>query len=158
MTEKKLVLTTEGLESLENELNDLKVVRRKDVAEKIKEARGQGDLSENAEYDAAKEEQAEIEARILEIEDILSNAEIISDDEIDKDTVSVGCHVKLFDYEFDEEVEYFVVGSTEADPMNFKISNESPIGKAIIGHHAGEEVTFDTPDGSCKYKILEINI
>ncbi len=158
MTEKSLILTAEGLKKLENELNELKVVRRKDVAEKIKEARGQGDLSENAEYDAAKEEQAEIEARILEIEDILNNAEIVSDEEIDKDTVSVGCRVKLFDYEFDEEIEYFVVGSTEADPMNFKISNESPIGKAIIGHHAGEEVKFDTPDGICKYKILEINI
>ncbi len=158
MTEKKIILTAEGLKKLEEELNELKVIRRKDVAEKIKEARGQGDLSENAEYDAAKEEQAEIEARILEVEDILNNAEIVSDDEIDKDTVSVGCHVKLFDYEFDEEVEYFVVGSTEADPMEFKISNESPIGKAIIGHHVGDEVTFETPDGLAKYKILDINI
>lgn len=158
MTEKKLILTKEGLQKLEDELNELKVVRRKDVAEKIKEARGQGDLSENAEYDAAKEEQAEIEARIIEIEDILVNAEIVSDDEIDKDTVSVGCRVKLFDVEFDEEIEYLVVGSTEADPMGGKISNESPLGKAIIGHHVGEEVSFETPDGVCQYKVLEIII
>ncbi len=158
MSEKSLILTSQGLKKLEDELNELKVVRRKDVAEKIKEARGQGDLSENAEYDAAKEEQAEIEARILEIEDILSNAEIVSDEEIDKNTVSVGCRVKLFDFDFDEEVEYLVVGSTEADPMSARISNESPIGKAIIGHHVGDEVSFESPEGICKYKILEINI
>ncbi len=158
MPEKSLILTSEGLSKLENELNELKVVRRKDVAEKIKEARGQGDLSENAEYDAAKEEQAEIEARILEIEDILTNAEIVSDDQIDKDTVSVGCRVKLFDFEFEEEVEYLVVGSTEADPMSGKISNESPIGKAIIGHHVGEKVNFESPEGVCEYEILDINI
>ncbi len=158
MSGKNLILTQEGLKTLKNELDDLILVRRKDVAEKIKEARGQGDLSENAEYDAAKEEQAEIENRILEIEDIITNAEVVSNAEVDRDTVSVGCRVKLFDVEFDEEVEYQLVGSTEADPMNGKISNESPIGKAIIGHKAGDTVSFDTPEGTCEYKVLEIII
>ena len=116
---------------MENELENLKTVRRKEVAEKIKEARGQGDLSENAEYDAAKEEQAEIESRIVVLEKMLRNAEVIDDDEVNNDIVSVGSTVKLYDFEFEEEVEYSIVGSAEADPMNGKISNESPVGFGI---------------------------
>ncbi len=156
MSEKKVVLTREGLEKLEKELHDLKTVRRKDVAEKIKEARGQGDLSENAEYDAAKEEQAEIEARIVVLEKMLRNAEIILEEEISKDVVSAGSKVTIFDYEFDEEVTYTIVGSAEADPMEYKISNESPLGSALLGHSAGDEVTFNSPAGESKVKIVTI--
>lgn len=153
---KKIILTHEGLENLEKELQELKVVRRKDVAAKIKEARGQGDLSENAEYDAAKEEQAEIEARIVTIENMLRNAEVIDSGNV-TDTVSIGNTIKLFDSEFEEEIEYTIVGSAEADPFNGKISNESPIGSAIIGHKVGDIVEVDTPDGTIILKILEIN-
>ncbi len=153
---KKIILTHEGLENLEKELQELKVVRRKDVAAKIKEARGQGDLSENAEYDAAKEEQAEIEARIVTIENMLRNAEVIDSGNV-TDTVSIGNTIKLFDSEFEEEIEYTIVGSAEADPFNGKISNESPIGAAIIGHKVGDIVEVDTPDGTINLKILEIN-
>ena len=153
---KKIILTHEGLENLEKELQELKVVRRKDVAAKIKEARGQGDLSENAEYDAAKEEQAEIEARIVTIENMLRNADVIDSGNV-TDTVSIGNTIKLFDSEFEEEIEYTIVGSAEADPFNGKISNESPIGSAIIGHKVGDIVEVDTPDGTINLKILEIN-
>ncbi|MDE6357314.1 MAG: transcription elongation factor GreA [Eubacteriales bacterium] len=153
---KKIILTQEGLKNLEDELQDLKVVRRKDVAAKIKEARGQGDLSENAEYDAAKEEQAEIEARIVTIENMLRNAEVI-DSETNTDSVSIGNKIKLFDNEFEEEVEYTLVGSAEADPFNGKISNESPIGSALLGHKVGDTIEAETPDGTISFKILEIN-
>ncbi|WP_250277286.1 transcription elongation factor GreA [[Clostridium] colinum] len=153
---KKIILTHEGLENLEQELQELKVVRRKDVAAKIKEARGQGDLSENAEYDAAKEEQAEIEARIITIENMLRNAEVIDSANV-TDTVSIGNTIKLFDNEFQEELEYTIVGSAEADPFNGKISNESPIGASIIGHKVGDTVEVDTPDGVISFKILEIH-
>lgn len=153
---KKIILTHEGLKNLEQELQDLKVVRRKDVAAKIKEARGQGDLSENAEYDAAKEEQAEIEARIITIENMLRNAEVIDTSET-TDTVSIGNTIKLFDNEFQEEIEYTIVGSAEADPFNGKISNESPIGAGIIGHKVNDTVNIDTPDGVISFKILEIH-
>ena len=153
---KKIILTHEGLENLEQELQDLKVVRRKDVAAKIKEARGQGDLSENAEYDAAKEEQAEIEARIVIIENMLRNAEVIDSGNV-TDTVSIGNTIKIFDAEFEEEIEYTLVGSAEADPFNGKISNESPIGAAIIGHKVGDTIEVDTPDGTISLKILEIH-
>ena len=138
MAEKKVILTYEGLKKMEEELENLKTVRRKEVAEKIKEARGQGDLSENAEYDAAKEEQAEIESRIVVLEKMLRNAEVIDDDEVNNDMISVGSIVKLYDFEFEEEVEYSIVGSAEADPMNGKISNESPVGLGLIGHKLGE--------------------
>lgn len=154
--EKKIILTHEGLENLEQELQELKVVRRKDVAAKIKEARGQGDLSENAEYDAAKEEQAEIEARIITIENMLRNAEVIDSGNV-TDTVSIGNTIKIFDVEFEEEIEYTLVGSAEADPFNGKISNESPIGAAIIGHKVGDTIEVDTPDGTISLKILEIH-
>ena len=157
MSEKKVVLTYDGLKKMEEELENLKTVRRKDVAEKIKEARGQGDLSENAEYDAAKEEQAEIEARIVVLEKMLRNAEVIDDDEVSSEVISVGSKVKLFDMEFDEEIEYIIVGSAEADPMNGKISNESPVGLGLLGHKVGEVVTVEAPAGSVEFKVLEIN-
>lgn len=154
--EKKIVLTYEGLKKMEDELQDLKVVRRKDVAEKIKEARGQGDLSENAEYDAAKEEQAEIEARIVTLEKMLRNAEVIDEEEISTGTVNIGNTIKIYDEEFEEEVIYTLVGSAEADPSNGKISNESPIGAALLGHKEGDMIEVDAPDGIIKFKILQI--
>lgn len=155
MAEKRL-MTTEGLEALQNELTDLKVVKRKEIAQKIKEAREQGDLSENAEYDAAKDEQRDIEARIEEIEAILKNSEVILEDEIDKDKINLGSTVKLFDVEYDEEVTYKIVGSTEANSLKGKISNESPLGKALINRKAGESITIETPAGEAEYKILEV--
>ncbi len=156
--DKKTVLTYEGLKKLEKELNDLKTVKRKEVAGKIKEARGQGDLSENAEYDSAKEEQAEIEARIIVLENMLRNAEVIDEDKIDKDSINVGNAVKILDLEFNEEFRYAIVGSAEADPVNGKISNESPLGSALLSHVVGDIVNVDAPDGVNKYKILEIEI
>ena len=128
MEEKKNLLTYAGLKKLEEELHDLKVVKRKEVAGKIKEAREQGDLSENAEYDAAKDEQRDIEARIEEIEKILKNAEVVVEDEVDLDKISVGCKVRVHDFEFDEDIELKLVGSTEANSLEGKISNESPVG------------------------------
>ena len=153
--EKKL-LTYAGLQKLEAELHDLKVVKRKAVAEKIKEAREQGDLSENAEYDAAKDEQRDIEARIEEIENILKNVEVIVEEEVDLDKINVGCKVRLYDCEFEEEVEYRLVGSTEANSLEGKISNESPLGMALIGQAAGQEVKVETQSEVIGYKILEI--
>lgn len=157
MEEKKNLLTYAGLKALEDELHDLKVVRRKEVAGKIKEAREQGDLSENAEYDAAKDEQRDIEARIEEIEKILKNAEVVVEDEVDLDKISVGCRVKLYDEEFDEEMEYKLVGSSEANSLKGKISNESPVGRALIGHKAGDVVEVETQAGVIRYKVLSIH-
>jgi len=157
VADKKVVLTYEGLKEREAELEELKTVRRKEVAEKIKEARGQGDLSENAEYDAAKEEQAEIEARIVFLEKMLRNAEVIDEEEVSLDKISVGCTVKLFDVEFDEEVEYTIVGSAEADPMEGRISNESPVGMGLLGHSVGEEVVIVAPEGEVVFKVLGIS-
>ena len=157
MAEKKVVLTYEGLKKREEELEELKTVRRKEVAEKIKEARGQGDLSENAEYDAAKEEQGEIEARIALLEKMLRNAEVIDDEEVSSDIISVGSRVKVYDNEFEEEVEYTIVGSAEADPMENKISNESPVGMGLLGHKTGDNVVIETPDGEISFKVLDIN-
>ncbi len=156
MAEKKNIMTYEGLKQLEDELQDLKVNKRNEVAQKIKEAREQGDLSENAEYDAAKDEQRDIEARIDEIEKILKNAEVIDSDEFDADTVNFGCTVHLFDLKFNEEVVYKLVGSTEADILNGKISNESPIGMALMGAKKGQTVTVEAPDGAFECKILDI--
>ena len=156
MEEKKNILTYEGLQKLEDELHDLKVVQRKAVAEKIKEAREQGDLSENAEYDAAKDEQRDIEARIEEIEKILKNAEVVLEDEIDLDKISIGCRVKILDKELKEELEYKIVGSAEANSLKSKISNESPVGRALIGAKKGDTITVDTQVGVLKYKVLEI--
>lgn len=157
MAEKKVVLTYEGLKNMEAELENLKTVRRKDVAEKIKEARGQGDLSENAEYDAAKEEQAEIEARIVQLEKMLRNAEVIDEEEGTKDSISLGTTVTLLDVEFEEEMEYTIVGSAEADPMNGRISNESPVGMALLGHKKDEVIKIETPDGEVEFKILKFH-
>ena len=157
MGNKSVVLTHEGLNKVEVELDILKTVKRKEVAEKIKHARAFGDISENSEYDEAKNEQAELEARILKLETIIRNAHVIDESEIDMEHVSVGTVVKVFDFEFDEEVEYTIVGATEADPFNFKISNESPIGEALIGKGVGETVEVVVPDGVTKLKILEIH-
>ncbi len=156
MQEKKNILTYEGLRKYEDELHELKVVRRQEVAQKIKEAREQGDLSENAEYDAAKDEQRDIEARIEELEKILKNAEVVDEDEVDLDKINVGCKVKVLDMEFDEEMTYKIVGSTEANSLKGKISNESPVGKALMGHVTGDVVSVDTPAGTFSYKVLEI--
>ena len=156
MEEKKRLLTYTGLKKLEDELHDLKVNRRKEVADKIKEAREQGDLSENAEYDAAKDEQRDIEARIEEIEKILKNAEVVVEDEVDVGKINVGCTVKVYDEEFEEEIEFMIVGSSEANSLEGKISNESPVGKALIGHSVGDEVSVETQAGSIEYKVLEI--
>ena len=150
--EKKNLLTRSGLNKLENELHNLKVHKRQEIAEKIKEAREQGDLSENAEYDAAKDEQREIEERIVAIESLLKNAEVVDDAE--EGTINIGCKVKLFDKEFDEEVEYMIVGSTEANSMQGKISNESPVGMALLKHRVGDEVTVETQAGFLEYKVL----
>ena len=153
---KKNILTSEGLKKLEDELDELIVVKRKEVAQKIKEAREQGDLSENAEYDAAKDEQRDIEARIEEIEKILKNAEIVDEDEVNTDTINIGCQVKILDCEFDEELIYKIVGSTEANSLKGKISNESPVGRALIGKKVGEMVSVDTQVGTVQYKVLDI--
>ena len=155
--DKKNILTYEGLKKLEDELENLKVVRRKEVSQKIKEAREQGDLSENAEYDAAKDEQRDIEARIEELEKILKNAEVVVEEEADLDKVSIGCSVKILDCEFDEELEYKIVGSTEANSLKGKISNESPVGKALLGKQVGDTVTAETPAGEFSYKVLSIH-
>ena len=157
MEAKKTLLTYTGLKKLEDELENLKVVKRKEVAGKIKEAREQGDLSENAEYDAAKDEQRDIEARIDEIEKILKNAEVVVEEEADLDKVSIGCSVKILDCEFDEELEYKIVGSTEANSLKGKISNESPVGKALLGKQVGDTVTVETPAGEVSYKVLSIH-
>ena len=153
---KKRLLTYAGLKALEDELETLKVVKRKEVAAKIKEAREQGDLSENAEYDAANE-QRDIEARIEELEGILKNAEVVVEDEVDFDKINVGCTVKVFDITFDEEMEFKIVGSTEANSLVGKISNESPVGQALIGKKVGDTVSVETQAGEIKYKVLEIS-
>ena len=156
MEVKKNILTYAGLKKLEEELQHLKVVSRKEVAGKIKEAREQGDLSENAEYDAAKEEQRDIEARIEEIEKILKNAEVVVEDEVTLDKVNVGCKVTLYDVEFDEEVVYSIVGSTEANSLQGKISLESPLGVALMGAQKGDTIHVDAPIGIIEYKVLMI--
>ncbi|CCY52991.1 transcription elongation factor GreA [Coprococcus sp. CAG:782] len=156
MAEKKTIVTYKGLKDIEGELQDLKVNKRREIAAKIKEAREQGDLSENAEYDAAKDEQRDIENRIEQLEAILKNVEVVDEDEVDTDTVGIGCTVKVFDYEFDEEIVYDIVGSTQADIMKNKISDESPVGMALKGAKVGSEVTVEAPDGEFKYRVLEI--
>ena len=153
---KKYIMTYEGVKKLEDELEYLKTVKRKEITEKIKVALSFGDLSENSEYDEAKNEQAFVEGRIMQLENMLKNASIVDESEIPADTVSVGTIVKVRDYEFDEEVEFFMVGSAEADPMENKISNESPVGKALIGKRVGETVEVAIPDGVSKYEILSV--
>ena len=156
MEAKKNILTKEGLAKYEEELHELKTVKLKEVAEKLKEARDQGDLSENAEYDAAKDEQRDIAARIEVIEKILKNAEVIDDSDVDINKISIGCTVKLKDLEFVEEIEYKIVGSSEANSLKGKISNESPVGKALIGAKKGQTVSVETQAGVFKYKVLGI--
>lgn len=155
--QKKFVMTYEGVKKLENELEYLKTVKRKEITEKIKVALGYGDLSENSEYDEAKNEQAFTEGRIIQLENMLKNAEVVDEAEVPSDVVSVGSRVKVKDYDFDEEVIYTIVGSAEADPMEFKISNESPVGSGLIGKKIGDIVEISVPDGVSKYEILEIS-
>jgi transcription elongation factor GreA len=156
MADKKHILTYAGLKQYEDELQNLKVVRRKEVAQKIKEAREQGDLSENAEYDAAKDEQRDIELRIEELEKLLKNAEVVVEEEIDVNKINIGCKVKLLDVEYDEEMEFYIVGSTEANSLENKISNEAPVGRALIGKSVGDVVDVETQAGIIQYKVLEI--
>ena len=156
MADKKHILTYAGLKKYEEELQDLKVNRRKEVAQKIKEAREQGDLSENAEYDAAKDEQRDIEARIEELEKLLKNAEVVVEDEIELDKISIGCQVKVYDLEFDEEIEFRLVGSTEANSLQNKISNESPVVDALLGRKVVDVVEVETQAGVIKYRVLDI--
>lgn len=154
---KAIKVTDDGLKKLQDELEYLKTEGRKDIAEKIKVARGYGDLSENSEYDDAKNEQAKIEARIVELEAMLKNVEIIKDIKGAAKTVVVGVKVKVYDEEFDEEEEYHVVGCTEADPVSNKISDESPVGRALLGHKVGDIVTVEAPAGEIKLKIIKIS-
>lgn len=153
---KKNILTYAGLQELEAELEDLKLNRRKEVAQKIKEAREQGDLSENAEYDAAKDEQRDIEARIEEIEKILKNVEVVGEDDVDETKISVGCHIVIHDFEYDEDLEFSIVGSTQTNSLQGKISNESPLGMALIGHEIGDTVEVEMGDVVSKYKVIDI--
>ena len=155
MEEKKLI-TYEGLRDLEEELQDLKVNRRREIADKIKVAREQGDLSENAEYDAAKDEQRDIEARIYEIENILKIVEVVDEDEIDAKKVSIGSRVKIRDLETKEEMELTIVGPTESSSLEGRISNDSPIGAALMGRERNNKVTVQTPAGEITYKILSV--
>ncbi|NLY46527.1 MAG: transcription elongation factor GreA [Tissierella sp.] len=156
MAEKHVFLTAKGLVKIEDELDDLKSVKRKEIAERIKQALSFGDISENSEYDQAKNEQAQLEERIAKLENMLRNAKIIDEDEITTDKVSIGSKVVVKDLEFDEEMEYVLVGSAEADPYEGRISNESPLGSALIGHEIGEIVEVNVPDGVIKYEILKI--
>lgn len=157
MSEKTVFLTYEGLKERERELEYLKTEKRKEISEKIKVALGFGDLSENAEYDEAKNEQAEVELKIVKLEKMLKNAKIIDDEDISTDVVSMGIKVKVLDIDMEEEDEYYIVGSEEADPMENKISDESPVGKALIGAKVGDVVTVEAPNGSFEMKILEIS-
>lgn len=157
MTNKETLLTPEGVAKLEQELILLKTVRRREIAEKIKQAIAFGDLSENSEYDEAKNEQAFTEGRIVTLENMLRNVRVIDDDDISTDRVSIGSIVKILDIEFDETLQYTIVGSAEAEPAQNKISNESPVGSALIGKKVGETVDVNVPDGVIKFKILEIN-
>lgn len=153
---KKYIMTYEGVKKLEEELEFLKTVKRKDISEKIKVALSFGDLSENSEYDEAKNDQAFVEGRILQLENMLKNAQVVDEGDISVDVVTVGSVVKVMDYDFDEEVEYTIVGSAEADPLLNKISNESPVGRGLIGKKVDDIIEVNIPDGVSKYKILQI--
>jgi transcription elongation factor GreA len=157
MTSKEVVLTYEGLKKLEEELDLLKRIKRLEIAERIKEALSFGDISENSEYDDAKNEQAHMEARIVQLETMLKHAKLIDEDEVNTEQVSLGAKVRLLDMEYKEEVEYHIVGSTEANPSNHKISNESPVGIALMGMKKGSVVEVNVPDGIIKFKILKIH-
>ena len=157
MAGKQVILTVDGLAKLESELEELKTIKRQEVAEKIKVALSFGDLSENSEYDEAKNEQAMVEARIVQIEAMLKNVKVLDDDELNTETVNVGSKVKIKDIEYDEILEYHLVGSTEADPAKGKISDESPVGKALIGHRIGDTVEVEAPAGILNFEIVEIS-
>ena len=156
MSERDVFLTEDGLKKLENELDELKTVRRKEIAERIKQALSFGDISENSEYDQAKNEQAQLEDRISKLEMMLRNAKIIDKDDISTDKVGIGSRVLVKDLEYEEEMEYTIVGSAEVDPYNGRISNESPVGKALLGRKSGDIVDVIVPDGIIKYQILTI--
>lgn len=156
MTNKEVVLTYEGLKKLEQELEYLRGPKRMDIKERIKHALSFGDISENSEYDEVKNEQAYVEGRIALLETMLKNARVIDEDEVNTESVGIGSKVKVLDMEFNEEVEYHIVGSTEADPAKSKISNESPVGRALIGKKKGSVVEVEAPVGLIKFKILEI--
>ena len=156
MVDKEVVLTVNGLKKIEDELEMLKTVRRKEVAERIKQAIAFGDISENSEYDEAKNEQAQMEERILKLEGMLKKARVIDEDDISTDVVSIGSTVTVLDVEFNEEVEYTIVGSAEADPYDLKISNESPVGRTLLGKKVGDVVEVQIPDGATEYKVLSI--
>lgn len=153
---KEYLMTQEGLQKLENELEYLKIVRRKEVAEKIKEALSFGDISENAEYDEAKNEQADLEKRIAKLENMVRNAILIDESQVTTDEINVGCRVRLLEIDEKEETEYMIVGATEADPFDQKISNESPVGSALIGKKVGDVIDVIVPDGIVKYQVLTI--
>ena len=152
----QVMLTEEGYEKLENELDYLENEKRREVAKRIKVAREFGDISENSEYDDAKNEQAFVEGRIQEIKNMLNNAEVVKDEDVTDKEVNLGTTVMLHDLDSDEKISYTLVGSAESDPLNHKISNESPIGKAIFGHAIGDEVTVETPAGEVNYEIISI--
>jgi transcription elongation factor GreA len=156
MAEKEVILTQEGLKKLEDELDSLKSVKRREIAERIKVAIGYGDISENSEYEDAKNEQAFVEGRIITLEKMLRNARIINSDEVDTNTVSVGSIVTLKDLEFGDLVEYSIVGTAESDPLHNKISNESPVGRAILGKKKGTSVDVSVPVGVVQYQIIDI--
>lgn len=153
---KEILLTQEGYQKLEDEVELLKTVRRKEVADRIKVAISFGDISENAEYDEAKNEQAQVEERIMKLENMIRRAVIIDESSIDVNVVTIGSIVKVKDLEFEEDDEYTIVGSAEADPYDGKISNESPVGKALLGRRTGDIVEVQVPDGTAKFEILEI--
>ena len=150
------IMTYDGVKKLEAELEYLRTVKRREISEKIKSALSFGDLSENSEYDEAKNDQAFVEGRIVQLENMLKNVTIVDETEISSDVVNVGCIVKVKDCDFDEEVEYSIVGSVEADPINNKISNESPVGRSLLGKRVGDIVEVQVPDGVSKYNILSI--
>jgi transcription elongation factor GreA len=153
---KKVVLTNDGFKKLEKELEELKTVKRKEITEKIKVALSFGDLSENSEYDEAKNEQAMVEARILQLEAMLKDVQVLGESDISTDVVSVGVGVKVKDLDCGEEAQYYIVSTTEVDPFNFKISDESPLGRALISHKVHDRVFVETPAGQRKFEICKI--
>ena len=157
MTDKEVLVTAEGLKKLEAELGNLKSVKRKEIAERIKSALEFGDVNENSEFDEAKNEQAQVESRIMQLEQIIKNAKVIEIEDVNTKVVSVGAKVKVLDMGFNEEIEYTIVGSTEVEPENHKISNESPVGKALLGQKKGATVTVEVPDGKITLKVLKIH-
>jgi transcription elongation factor GreA len=157
MANKEVVLTYERCKKLEKELEYLKSVKRLEIGERIRQALSFGDISENSEYDEAKNDQAQVEGRIVQLENMLKHARVIDEDEVSTEKVSIGSKVRVLDMEYNDEVEYYMVGSTEADPSKFKISNESPVGSAIMGKFVGDVVEVAVPDGIVKLKIMNIN-